>query len=667
MLVEEKSDRKFRFVEDFPDYQRWLSEKRIEAMYAGEEFEDEIKPTKTNFFGTKYLRQIAKVDWREVSITREVEKKQPNGKVVVEEETVTMYEEIMGEMGGWLEYEENLSQKGECWVYPDSFIMGGARVSGDAEIRGGAEIGDSAKVSGYVKLDGEFGIGGNSEVTDYVRITGKKRMAVFGNAYVFGYAFIQDEAKVYGNATVGTDYGFWWKTKEMLEVVKQTDAVVRGKARVYGESVVDGWVSDNAEVFGHADVHGMVGDDALVGGTASVGQQAVVKGKAELYKGTVNGVLYGDGIVAWPKFNLAVGSKLELKAEKWVGEERRKREKKDEKERDKEEDRRTPAYAGEVKSLEIGERSDVRDCEFIGDVAIEKFVANKCKLTNVRLVDSSYMNYAEDSELENCNLYGVRLSESTLKNVVDSSSPTEWISKSTIEDSTILYASSMITGCTLKNCVVAAPFIVDKNFEDTFLAESKYGIWALSADAYSKYKKWYGHEELFPMHGFTISVYEYKFEQEKDETLGAAVKRATEKTNELMGLLERILYAKYKDQRELVVKERERVGNERKGMIEAIAAPFREEKAAAYAGYGTEASIKYKVLARLVDYFNSILSLDFSLMSEESYIAIYDAARATADSYDGDTFTPYYNYGEITLDKEYEALEEKLRAAISFY
>ena len=41
---------------------------------------------------------------------------------------------VAGEIGGWIECEENLSQSGDAWVY------GNARVSGDAWVYGDAEV-----------------------------------------------------------------------------------------------------------------------------------------------------------------------------------------------------------------------------------------------------------------------------------------------------------------------------------------------------------------------------------------------------------------------------------------------------------------------------------------------------------------------------------------------
>ena len=45
-----------------------------------------------------------------------------------------------GDLGGWVETEDNLSQFGACWVYGDAQVCGSARVYGDALVYGNAVI-----------------------------------------------------------------------------------------------------------------------------------------------------------------------------------------------------------------------------------------------------------------------------------------------------------------------------------------------------------------------------------------------------------------------------------------------------------------------------------------------------------------------------------------------
>ena len=51
-----------------------------------------------------------------------------------------------GELGGWVESEENLSQEGYGWVYSDAQVYGNARVCGDVLISGNARLWGNIKV-----------------------------------------------------------------------------------------------------------------------------------------------------------------------------------------------------------------------------------------------------------------------------------------------------------------------------------------------------------------------------------------------------------------------------------------------------------------------------------------------------------------------------------------
>lgn len=51
-----------------------------------------------------------------------------------------------GEIGGWIENEDNLSHCGDCWVYDDAKVLGNAKVLGDAEVYGNAIVLGDAEV-----------------------------------------------------------------------------------------------------------------------------------------------------------------------------------------------------------------------------------------------------------------------------------------------------------------------------------------------------------------------------------------------------------------------------------------------------------------------------------------------------------------------------------------
>ena len=118
-----------------------------------------------------------------------------------------------GDIGGYVESEENLSHDGDCWVSGDAKVLDFAQVSGNAEVFGSAHVYGHAKVLGNACVSG--------------------RAQVFGNAQVYGEAHVYGDAHVYGNAKV------------------YDKAVVSGSAKVYGDAEVSG----SAKVYEDADVN----------------------------------------------------------------------------------------------------------------------------------------------------------------------------------------------------------------------------------------------------------------------------------------------------------------------------------------------------------------------------------------------------------------------------
>ena len=83
-----------------------------------------------------------------------------------------------GELGGWIEKEENLDASGNAWV------SGNAQVSGNACVSGNARVYGDARVSGNA--------------------------CVYGDAWVFDNARVDGDACVYGDARVYKRGAIFW-------------------------------------------------------------------------------------------------------------------------------------------------------------------------------------------------------------------------------------------------------------------------------------------------------------------------------------------------------------------------------------------------------------------------------------------------------------------------
>ena len=139
-----------------------------------------------------------------------------------------------GDLGGYVEKEENLSQNGDAWICDNACVSGNARVSGDARVYG------NAWVSGYARVYG------NAWVADNAQVAGNAQ--VYGNAWVAGDAQVSGDAWVYDNAHVAGDAQVAGDARVYGDVWVAGDAQVSGDARVYGNA----WVAGNAQVSGDA-------------------------------------------------------------------------------------------------------------------------------------------------------------------------------------------------------------------------------------------------------------------------------------------------------------------------------------------------------------------------------------------------------------------------------
>lgn len=134
-----------------------------------------------------------------------------------------------GDLGGYIETEENLSHQGNCWVHKDSYVLGNASVRDNAcvgpfvFVSDNAQVFDNASVGGYPYDSGSVSIYGNAKV--------------YGNAHAFTCVF--DDAEVYEDAEVYCDEGGI-----------SGNAKIHGKAKLNGNISVDG----NVEIAGNVEL-----------------------------------------------------------------------------------------------------------------------------------------------------------------------------------------------------------------------------------------------------------------------------------------------------------------------------------------------------------------------------------------------------------------------------
>lgn len=111
-----------------------------------------------------------------------------------------------GDLGGYVEKEENLSQADNAWVYDNARVYDDARVYDNARVYGNAWVSENARVYGYARVCNDAWVSDDARVYGYACVYGNARVynnaRVYGDACVYSNARVCDNAHIYGNARV---------------------------------------------------------------------------------------------------------------------------------------------------------------------------------------------------------------------------------------------------------------------------------------------------------------------------------------------------------------------------------------------------------------------------------------------------------------------------------
>ena len=79
-----------------------------------------------------------------------------------------------GELGGYVEKEDNLCHSGNAWVTGNARVYSNARVFGDAKVYDNAKVTDNALVYGNAKVYGDAWVTDNAWVTGNAKVSGRE-------------------------------------------------------------------------------------------------------------------------------------------------------------------------------------------------------------------------------------------------------------------------------------------------------------------------------------------------------------------------------------------------------------------------------------------------------------------------------------------------------------
>ena len=138
-----------------------------------------------------------------------------------------------GDIGGYVESKDNLSQEGNCWIFGDAIVKGKAKVLDNATAIGNAQVLDHAIIKDY------------AIVSDYATVTDHSK--VYDHSIVVGCARINGTSEVHGYAIVGGNADVTYAN--IYNYAKVTDGVRIG-ATINGDTVINihGCLKNNAYI-----------------------------------------------------------------------------------------------------------------------------------------------------------------------------------------------------------------------------------------------------------------------------------------------------------------------------------------------------------------------------------------------------------------------------------
>ena len=128
-----------------------------------------------------------------------------------------------GKLGGWVQTEDNLSQKGNCWIYNNAKCMDNARMYDNSIMFDRSEMHDNTIMYDYSRMYGNSAMYGYSRMLDYTTMYGNSEMHDYSK--MCDNSEMHEGSKMYNNSII-SEHGEMWK-----------NGVLDGDKNLYGKLV----------------------------------------------------------------------------------------------------------------------------------------------------------------------------------------------------------------------------------------------------------------------------------------------------------------------------------------------------------------------------------------------------------------------------------------------
>jgi hypothetical protein len=153
------------------------------------------------------------------------EEKEYEGRTLYRIQAIRAFGDIKnGDIGGWVESEDNLSHEGNAWVSDNAmvcnnaWVYGNAKIYGNALVSANARVGENAQIYGNAWVRSYAGVYGNAMIYDDAWVSGN--VNIYGVVDVCGNAYVCDRADylVFKNWWSSGRYFTWTRSNNKWKV-----------------------------------------------------------------------------------------------------------------------------------------------------------------------------------------------------------------------------------------------------------------------------------------------------------------------------------------------------------------------------------------------------------------------------------------------------------------
>ena len=143
----------------------------------------------------------------------------------------------VGDIGGWVCSEDNLSQKGNCWIYDNAKCLDKARMFDNAKMYDNAEMYGNAKMYDNSRMSGDARMYDNAEMYDNAKM--------FDSSKMFNNAMMYDDTKMFDNAVMCNNSMMFGDSTMYDNTIMFDNSIMFDKTKMYNNAKM----IDNAKMY----------------------------------------------------------------------------------------------------------------------------------------------------------------------------------------------------------------------------------------------------------------------------------------------------------------------------------------------------------------------------------------------------------------------------------